>query len=850
MFHLAESRLIFEAVRHPGWLAGSVVLLLAAAVLMVWLLRYERQLVSRQTGLTLLLLRLGVLSLLLLIFLQPVRSRTVREEDAGRILIAVDLSESMLTRDRHAPPGEKLGWARAAGLVGGGEVDERLDRWQQDWAAGNEPRWVADDETDDPARRAELEQARRQLLEQTLAQVDDFSRAEIARRLLTSGNESLLKRLNDVAVVELAVFAGEAQAVGATGMSAAIAETPPAVRPQVTSLAAALAAAEAAEGDGTVRGIVLLTDGRDTSSAGATEPARRLAARNVPVYSVLLGSRDRPKDLSIRQVESPASALLDDTVDVRVQLGTAGFEGEVIRVVLEAEGLEPQEREVAVQGPLTDVRFALDSTETGRREYTVRTEVQEGETRDDNNERTFPLTIVDGSVRVLLVEGEGRWEFRFLDNALTRDENVDVRRVVYRQPFLRVLPEPFFPRTLSEAAREHPDDSPFAEADLVVLGDVAPHEFDAAAWEQLERHVVDEGGTVVLLAGREWMPRSHQSQALARMLPVEQLVPIEIRDASAAMAPPSERGFRLRLTPEGEQTTFLQFDTDPVVNREIWARLPGHLWGLRGTALPTAVVLARSQVPQKGENPLAADRSNALIVRRQYGFGQVVWIGIDSTWRWRHRVGDRFHHRFWGQLARWATENRAAAGNETVRFGPASPDAEDGDAVVFRATWSQGYLRLHPGLTARVDLFRREAGGDQVAVGGFTLSAQENRPLVHEGQSTSLPEGEYLARLTVENGDPAAEPVEATLSVGPRRTPELTDVSSDRQLPDRIALLTGGRVLLPEEAGTLPELLAGNGDEEIELREDVQLWDHWLLLVGFFVLMTTEWVVRKLHGLP
>ncbi|MCA9115566.1 MAG: hypothetical protein KDA79_10795, partial [Planctomycetaceae bacterium] len=481
--------------------------------------------------------------------------------------------------------------------------------------------------------------------------------------------------------------------------------------------------------------------------------------------------------------------------------------------------------------------------------YVVKTEVQDGETRDDNNERSFPLTVVDGTVRVLLVEGEGRWEFRFLDNALTRDENVEVRHVVYRQPFLQVLPRPFFPRTLAEAGEAHPEDSPFAEADLVVVGDVAPHEFGPAAWDELEKHVVDGGGTVVLLAGREWMPLAHRSAALSRMLPVDKLAAIEIQDEIAAMSPPGDRGFRLNLTPEGEQASFLQFDTDGIINRQIWAQLPGHLWGLRGTASPTAVVLARSSVPGEAPDPLQSDRDDAIFVRQQYGFGQVVWMGIDSTWRWRHRVGDRFHHRFWGQLARWATDNRAAAGNDTVRFGPQTSAAEDGDAVVFRAVWSQTWLRQHPEASARVDLYQREAGGTGRAVGSFALSPLEKRPLVHEGQSTSLPEGEYVARLVIDGGDPGAEPVEALLSVGPRKTPELTDVSSDRQLPDQIALLTGGRVLTPDQARQLPELLSGE-DEQLSHRDDVSLWDHWLLLPLFFLLLSVEWVVRKLNGLP
>ena len=35
--------------------------------------------------------------------------------------------------------------------------------------------------------------------------------------------------------------------------------------------------------------------------------------------------------------------------------------------------------------------------------------------------------------------------------------------------------------------------------------------------------------------------------------------------------------------------------------------------------------------------------------------GKVLFVGLDSTWRWRYKAGDTYHHRFWGQLVTdWA----------------------------------------------------------------------------------------------------------------------------------------------------------------------------------------------------
>ena len=44
------------------------------------------------------------------------------------------------------------------------------------------------------------------------------------------------------------------------------------------------------------------------------------------------------------------------------------------------------------------------------------------------------VQVADDKARVLLVDGEARWEFRYLRNALARDPRVTVEAVVFHQP--------------------------------------------------------------------------------------------------------------------------------------------------------------------------------------------------------------------------------------------------------------------------------------------------------------------------------------------------------------------------------------------------------------------------------
>src|SRR4051812_5172516 len=86
-------------------LAGSgngllwLVVGLVALMLVLVLYGYERRLVSRRLGLGLLALRIVAAVALVLALFEPIAARTYRETVRGRVIVGVDLSESMATAD-------------------------------------------------------------------------------------------------------------------------------------------------------------------------------------------------------------------------------------------------------------------------------------------------------------------------------------------------------------------------------------------------------------------------------------------------------------------------------------------------------------------------------------------------------------------------------------------------------------------------------------------------------------------------------------------------------------------------------------------------------------------------------
>ncbi|MCA9072795.1 MAG: hypothetical protein KDA84_27920, partial [Planctomycetaceae bacterium] len=225
----------------------------------------------------------------------------------------------------------------------------------------------------------------------------------------------------------------------------------------------------------------------------------------------------------------------------------------------------------------------------------------------------------------------------------------------------------------------------------------------------------------------------------------------------------------------------------------------------------------------------------------------------DSTWRWRHRVGDKYHHRFWGQLGRWATRNKATAGNEVVRFGLQRTEIEYGEDAIIQARWTQKFLNENPELQSKVVIKKKvidEDGRAQFEDRPFsTLDMEPTRTgsLLHEARAITLPPGEY--RVKLETPKLAGEDISTTFYVNEKPTLELSDLSANRKLLQQLADVSDGKLYFPDTLDDLPERLIPP-EYRSARREEFELWDNWPVMLIFFGLLTLEWVVRKLSGLP
>lgn len=812
----------------PLGVIAALLAALAPLALVVWLYRTELRLVSPAVSRCLAALRLSaVAAILAVILLRPAYRWSGTESVRGRVVVAVDHSDSAGVTDTQRPVIEKLRIARNLHLAGDLCSDQELDSWIEELANSSLQTTVPESITDSIARRR---------LEYVCQRVDSLTRAALAEAaLLQGGVLAELEARHDVTLLNFAA--------GVTPTTKDALGLPTGSR-SATDLGAPL---DAALADSQPLAVLLLTDGRHTAGNSPFAKASALGRLGVPVHSVSLAPRQPPLDISVAQLRAPATVFKDADIAIEAAIQVNAIPARNLTVILSEPGRPDIKQRIAHPGGnwLHQLRLPVRVDLPGTHTFTVRVQAEPEDTHPENDSRTVAVQATDDKARVLLIDGDARWEFHYLASALARDKSMDPGSVLFSQPRIeRLAADDGLPGQQLPADAEALD-----RYDAIVLGDVTPDQLPLADRERLDRYVTDRGGTLIVIAGNRAMPFAFLRPSLEHD-PIRKLLPIE---SGRAIQPPN--GFTVNLTPEGRLSSFLQLAITPEANDEQWSNLPRHYWGFVGKAKPGATVLACDRDPAADASTDAAAwaKDHALVVRHNVGFGRVLLIGLESTWRFRLRTGDALHHRLWGQIIRWAAADQPLlVGNSNVRFGPRRGVTQQGDDVEIGVRWLNASRPLREPVAIRV--WKRQAGAPDQHLATVPVLSPEARPRDLEARIGNLLPGQYAAELVIPDRSAelpmaAGAPIRAEFQVKQRESAELADLSGNAAILEQLAAQTGGRVVTPDQAMELASSIASQSISRDVAHEWIAS-RSWLLLTLLLALLATEWTVRKLTGLP
>ncbi|NUN49590.1 MAG: hypothetical protein HUU15_12250 [Candidatus Brocadiae bacterium] len=603
-----------------------------------------------------------------------------------------------------------------------------------------------------------------------------------------------------------------------------------------------------------VAAIVIITDGRNTADTEPGDIAAQMVDRGtrVPIYTVGVGNPLPPKDISLGQLEAPDVAVAGDFVEFRLKVSSKGFKGESIQVTLTQHDqmIAPLQDLVLEGGDLEveqEVLIKWKPEKPGEYQLVLSTPVREEELVEDNNLVRHSIRIIDNKIRVLFVEGYPRWEYRYLKNAMVRDKSMLVDVLLYSA-------DESFPQEGSpgrDPLTKFPGElKQLAEYDVVILGDVDPSRLSTGertsqeVLENLTRFVEELGGGLIMIAGELWAPRMYSDTPIARILPVS------VDRSSATSTVVHESLVRIEVTALGRENPILRVapSLSKEENIELWLDADGKGDGLQGFDW-----FYRPRSPKAGATVIAqhptfeVENGNKLPVfcYQRYGRGVCFFSGVQDTWRWRFIRGDSYFYTFWGQVVRHCRSGRLIGSKRFI-------------LELDRANYG---LNDRVGISARV--LDREYEPLVEPTYPMVVTAPGQMPVDLELKAVPNPSsdkrkagwftGEYMpTRLG-----------EYELSIGPRglddedeRTTlkfsvqepnfELENPTLDSQTLIKVSEITRGKFLAFYDIEKLPDTIKETGAiVDIETKER-DLWDTPLVFLVFALLITAEWVIRKL----
>ena len=677
-----------------------------------------------------------------------------------------------------------------------------------------------------------------------VADHDGASRADIVRAMLDDRQGALLTSLRERFQVRIFRFGRGAERVDDLSRLTFDANE--------TRLADALDGARRELESVPVSGLVLLTDGADNANVPLADMLLSLRARSVPVFAVGVGAERFDRDIEVRRVETSRSVLKGSTLVASVLVRQRGFGGAAVPLVVEDEGRVVGRSQVILpvgdEAGVVKVRVQLD--QAGPRALTFRIPLQPGEQVTQNNGQGALVRVRDGREKILYVEGEPRYEMRFIRAAVEADSNLQLVA-------LQRTAENKFLRLNVDGPAELVGGFPRSRAELfqyraVILGSIEASFFGKDQLAMLADFVGTRGGGLLFLGGRRaFAEGGYAGTALADVMPV-------VIEGTAATGdePAFVSDLAATLTPGGLGAAVTQVVTErdtigrqgkgaPTV-AEKWGSLPAVTSVNRIRRVkPGAVTLiaGRQARPLRQGLPAeAAGYEQPLLVYQRYGRGLAVALPVQDSWTWRMGAGieveDATFERFWRQMLRWITSEvpgRVTIATTADQANPRSPVTLRAEVV------DSAFTRLND---AQVVAHVVNAAGDRRDV---PLDWTVDRD--GEYQGTFTPDGAGIHSIRVEavskSGGSASDSAYVRVA---ERDDEFVDAEMRASVLKRIADETGGRFYTPARARSLAADVALSR-RGVTVVNEMDLWDmpiNFLLLV---LLLGAEWGCRKYRGL-
>ncbi|MET0282706.1 MAG: hypothetical protein ABW278_16485 [Steroidobacteraceae bacterium] len=565
--------------------------------------------------------------------------------------------------------------------------------------------------------------------------------------------------------------------------------------------------------------VVVVTDGADTADTLNETALARLAATGIPVHTVGVGPEAPPNDLELEQLQVPSTAVAGATARATVSIRHQKQKATRVRVYDGGKLIAAQDVPLGAAPGLTTASVEFPAGDAGVRDLRVVIDGARDETQLANNERRAVLDVDARRRAVLYLEGEPRWEYKFIRRAAEGDRSLRLASAV------RATPNRYYRQGLA-GSTELENGFPATQAELFAYDAVVIGSLEAAALSQEQhqwlRDFVDRrGGSLLMLAGRDGLGDGGWSR-----VPIAPLLPAKL--PAGGKRSYGMRASKARLTPYGREAVIGRLAADAAANDKAWEALPQLAdYQDPGALRPGAVVMLEA---------VSGAQAVPLLITQRYGRGATWLLATATSWRWQMQMplADQSHETFWRQLL----YTLVAPTPRRVSMQPEQAVYEDDAPVTLEAEVLDE--AFNPAPQAKLTI---EATSEDGAVVPTRLEPSGRGDGRYTVAVDAAAPGLYRVRLQAAAGD---KTLGESITHLRRADGVLEQFGSWQHRPmlERIAKETGGRYWTLADLAGLPEAIRYSRAGMVE-RQTLDLWNMPLAFLLLAMLKAGEWLLRR-----
>lgn len=647
----------------------------------------------------------------------------------------------------------------------------------------------------------------------SMALTDDGEQSRL-QAILPTLTEDLLEPLQERGyILELQSFDGRLENVDQ--LLSVSAENQSLITDQLTT---ALRAAS----NQALAGLILVSDGADNSGKLDELWYSQLQSYGVPVQTLGVGREVMTEDMEISAVSLPHSTIPNASLRAEVTLQSGTARETLLKVYDGDRILASQDVSLPGEGRKIQASIAIPTGDIGVRHLRFVLDPSAEEYNLENNELRHSLTVAQTQPRVLYVEGEPRWEYKF------------VRRAIEEAGFLHLHG---LVQTSTNKSYRQGIDSPDQLADGfpttrdelfnyqgLIIGSQQAATLSSDQLDLIKDFVDVRGGSLLMLGGLNSLSDGGwQNTVVADILPLQLL---ETQNNTFV-----RNQVRAVITPAGLRTPWLRISNESAGNQEAWDLLPEIAdYQLVGEARPGATVLMEVQ---------HAVGTSPLLAYQRYGRGKTYMLATGGTWRWQMQMHseDQSHETFWQSLL----QEMISEVPQSIDFDTDNNWYLDNSRIELSATIRDP--GFEPSGDASVEVQVRDSSG---GVQRVELSPDASNPGTYIGAAVVDEPGLVQLDMTASLGDIQLDPIRLFAERGDGQL-EYFNTAQNSTFLKRIAAETGGSYFTPESAADIMDELRFSNSGITE-RDWLVLWSMPINFLLLIFLKLSEWALRRRWG--